>query len=311
MLRDLLRSHPNLSIPPESYFIPRFYWAWGDPTSGREARALARRILALRSVRRWELEVEPSACTPCRSFAEVLDVIYGEFARREGGRRWGDKTPDQVRDIPTLARIFPRAKIIHVFRDGRDVALSWARHPFGPRNLFAAATKWKRHVSAGRRDGPALRDSYIEVRYEDLLRDPMNAMRKVCEFLDEPFTEDVLRPAPRYRMYAWRTMRQGTFRERTEIERHNHGNWKTLMPLADRMLFESIAGDLLVELDYEVEGLAQAIPRRRRAWWALDNEIRSSLSRTRVRQLAVRDTVTMLHADLRGRFRPAGAARSA
>jgi hypothetical protein len=306
LLRDLLRSHPEIAIPPESHFIPLFHKAWGDPACNREAAALARRILALRTVRGWELDLNPSACESCRSFAEVLDVIYGEFARREGARRWGDKTPTYVTEIQTLVRIFPRAKIVHICRDGRDVALSWVGRSFGPRNLYAAAAQWRHNVSAGRRHGAQLGDSYMELRYEDMLQSPKETLRAVCEFLDEPFTYDLLRPAERTRMYAWRTMSRGNFRPRTEIERHNRGKWRTRMTLADRVLFESVAGDLLTDLGYEVEGLARAIPRRRRAWWSLDNEIRVAFARARHRELSLRNSVTMLHAELRSRARPPG-----
>jgi hypothetical protein len=45
----------------------------------------------------------------------------------------GDKTPNYVLEIPTLLEIFPRAKVIHIYRDGRDVALSWRAIPLGPR----------------------------------------------------------------------------------------------------------------------------------------------------------------------------------
>lgn len=47
LLRNLLRSHRNIAIPPESHFIPKFYKAFGNPSNEREAYQLANRILSL------------------------------------------------------------------------------------------------------------------------------------------------------------------------------------------------------------------------------------------------------------------------
>ena len=40
----------------------------------------------------------------------------------------GDKTPANSFHIPTLKRLFPRCRFIHLLRDGRDVAVSTYRH---------------------------------------------------------------------------------------------------------------------------------------------------------------------------------------
>jgi hypothetical protein len=302
LLRDLLRSHPRLAFPPETHFIPRFYRAWGDPRSDLEARALGGRILKLRTIRRLDLDLQPSQFESCRSFAAVLEVLFGEYARREGRARWGEKTPQQVAEIPTLVRIFPRAKILHIHRDGRDVALSWLRRRFGPENLYAAAVAWRRRVSTGRRDGATLDGNYMEVRYEAVLDAPEAVMRAICEFIDEPFAEQVLRPAERPAVDLADKLARGRFRERRGIESENREMWRRLMPLSDRALFESVAGDLLAELGYEVEGLAGPIPRHRRAWWTAENAVRMALGRRRLRLLSPRDYLAMRIAPLRRRL---------
>jgi hypothetical protein len=303
LLRDLLRSHPRLSFPPESHFIPRFFRGWGDPATAEEAQALGSRILRLATVRRWELELRPEAFRSCRSFADILEVLYGEFARMDGKRRWGDKTPHHVAEIPELARIFPDAKVIHIYRDGRDVALSWLARYYGPRNLHSAAVAWRDLVSAGRRDGPRLGSAYTEVSYEGLLEHPERTMRAVCDFLREPFTDSVLKPAERTSPYVWRQIQRGTYRHRGEIERGNAGNWRDSMALPDRALFESVAGELTRELGYPVEGLARPLPRARRAWWRVDNAVRSTMDWYRFREFSLTNSIALRRADLRSRLR--------
>jgi hypothetical protein len=266
LLRDLLRSHPSITFPLESHFIPGFYRGFGDPRTDREARALAARILRLGWVRRWDLRLDPSSLAHCRSYRELIAALYEELARREGKPRWGDKTPHYVADIPLLLELFPAARIIHIYRDGRDVALSWMATHFGPANLYTAAKAWKRLVTTGRRDG-GQSSSYLEVRYEALLSDPEETMRRVCDFTGEDFTDAVLRPSrlPRFphRPILGRRPRRALSSE-TEIVARNAGRWRREMTPRDRSLFEGVAGDLLAQLGYETEGATRSLSRGRR-----------------------------------------------
>lgn len=300
MLRDLLRSSAAISIPPESHFIPRLYLGWGDPRSADEARAMGARILGLATVRRWRLELSPESFAGCRSFAEAVELLYGEFARSEGKTRWGDKTPQYVERLPLLAELFPGARFLHIYRDGRDVALSWLRRPHGPCNVYAAATAWKRYVSAGRRDGAALGDAYMEVRYEALITDPEPAMRAVCEFIGEPWQEAMMRPAERTPAYV--SQPPGTpVPPRTAIDHGNQRKWRQAMGSRDRSIFETVAGELLAELGYETDGLEVPIGALRRSRWVLDDRLRTTLAKRKFTQFSLADSLVLGRAELRSR----------
>jgi hypothetical protein len=287
LLRDLLRSHPRLAFPEESHFIPTLYRAYGDPRDERAAVELAARILATGWVKAWGLPLQPPAFAGERSFARVVARMYEAWAEKQGKPRWGDKTPRYVVDIPVLLKLFPAAKILHIYRDGRDVALSWLRYGVGPRNLFTAALMWSDTVSAGRRAGAAAGpERYREVRYEALLADPERIMREVCAFLGEPFSDAVLAPSSLPRKNA--DHGQNAFLigkplpprpRQTEIVAANAGKWRTMMTPADRVLFESAAGALLTELGYESEGRVRKIAAAERWMWSADHRLRWMLRR--------------------------------
>jgi len=297
LLRDLLRSHPRLTFPNESHFIPAFYRAYGDPQDQRQAVQLAEKILNFWWVRRWGMSLQPSDFADCRSFREVLCRLYAAWARQENKPRWGDKTPYYILAIPLLVELFPAAKVIHVYRDGRDVALSWLRSRYDPCNLFMAATFWKQRVNRGREAGAALpRESYMEVRYEALLAEPARTLQAVCSFLGEAFDEALLRPTPLPGSTApvpWRVRPASS----TEIVPANAGKWKTQMSAADRILFESVAGDLLEALGYETEGRRRHISKAEEWMWRLHHHCG-----TLVRRLTVRSRRQQLGADLRVRW---------
>lgn len=278
LLRNLLRSHPNLGFPGESHFIPHFYRACGNPASDDEAVELAARILRSQWVRHWDLDLAPTSFVSCRTYAEVIDRLYSAFSTKQNKRRWGDKTPQYVAEIPTLVEIFPRCKIIHIYRDGRDVALSWTRMVFGPKNIYMAARYWREFVKAGHNAARELaQGTCMEVCYEDLLLRTEECMRRICAFIDEPYCEavtvpTVTSPAPNKTLTTVDVNKRRPY-QFPKIAAENHNKWKEEMKPAERMLFEAVAGKQLSELGYETEGTKRHVGALEHASWCTQNAV--------------------------------------
>ena len=62
-----------------------------------------------------------------------------------------ERSPWHGRHLDLVAEIYPEAHVIHLIRDGHDVAASLARQPWGPGTLTAAAEEWAESVSLARR----------------------------------------------------------------------------------------------------------------------------------------------------------------
>ena len=53
-----------------------------------------------------------------------------EWLRQHFERRvWVERSGGSLMSLPRLRRLFPEARVVHVYRDGRDTALSMSRHP--------------------------------------------------------------------------------------------------------------------------------------------------------------------------------------
>jgi hypothetical protein len=196
LLRDLLRSHPRLTFPDESHVLPALRRLHGDPADERRARLLAADLLGAFSIREWKLGLRVADLAGERSFAGMVARLYETWARREGKPRWGDKTPLYALELPAALTVFPGAQVVHVVRDGRAVAESLLRQPWGPRTPTRAARMWRRCVEAARRDGEPLGpERYFEVRFEQLVREPEHELRRLCAFLGEEFDAALLHPA--------------------------------------------------------------------------------------------------------------------
>jgi hypothetical protein len=196
LLRDLLRAHPRLTFPQESNVLPALRRLHGDPADERRARLLAGDLLGAYSIREWGLDLRVADLAGERTFAGMTARLYEAWARQEGKPRWGDKTPLHALELPTALAIFPGAQVIHLVRDGRAVAESLLRQPWGPRSVTSAARMWWHCVEAARRDGEPLgRERYLEVRFEELVTAPDDLLRGVCTFLGEEFDAALLTPA--------------------------------------------------------------------------------------------------------------------
>jgi hypothetical protein len=196
---------------------------------------------------------EGTECTP----AALLRGLYSSYAQQQGALRWGDKTPIYASYMDLIRQIFPQAQFVHLIRDGRDVALSmldkWGATEFHI-DLYYAARSWVRRIGQARKSGARLGPSlYYELRYEDLVREPEEQLRPLCEFLDEPYLPEMAQPHHLGR----ERIQPGEFHDpiRQPPSPARVGRWRTAMPVTDQRLFHTMAGDLLVDLNYEVPDL--------------------------------------------------------
>jgi hypothetical protein len=173
-----------------------------------------------------------------------------------------------VHHLRILAREFPDAKFVHIIRDGRDCAASFNRRwHFNPvRTIY----RWKQAVRAGRTQGAELGARYFELRYEQLTSAPENSLQGVCEFLEVPFEEGILKPA--------RLRPEMTGSSETTISR-NKRNAGQYFGQATFVRLERIAGRQLAECGYPTSNPAgdSDPPRLLLRWWEAQDDVRRFL----------------------------------
>jgi hypothetical protein len=267
LLRMMLDAHPELTIPPETHFVP-------DVIEACEARGTSPEQLleVMTSHREWgdfNLDagevLERLQAADELTAGEALRAFYGLYAERVGKPRWGEKTPGYATSMVQIQGALPEAHFVHLIRDGRDVALSAMDRAKKPITAGQVAKRWKRRITKARRQSRKV--NYQEARYEDLVLDTEPTLRRICEFIDLPWDptmldyhqraserlEEMARELPalgnrpqleqdhRLKIHALTT--EPPKRERVE-------RWREQMSEEDRVAFEQIAGDLLDELGY-------------------------------------------------------------
>jgi hypothetical protein len=101
-----------------------------------------------------------------------------------GGRIWANKTPEIPRFGQELRMCLGKCKIVHLIRDGREVALSGARLNWGA--VSALAYYWAGLIEESRNAAKGHEEDYLEIRFERLVREPDREVRKILDFLDVP-----------------------------------------------------------------------------------------------------------------------------
>ena len=263
LLQRVVDAHPQIAIIHETHWITRFF----EKRTGLTAEGLVTAELITRLLEhprfykfgmgRQDLEGLIASGEPV-SFSSFVTGIFDLYGKAKGKCLVGDKTPPYVRSLPLLHTLWPKAKYVHLIRDGRDVGLSVMNWKKGDRlvgrfstwtedPLSTAAIWWKRNVRLGREGGNSLGpDLYYEIRYESLITQPADECGKLCAFLGLPYEGAMLR------FHEGRTSaKPGLDAKRAWLPiTPGLRDWRSHMPAEDVERFEAAAGDLLDELGY-------------------------------------------------------------
>ncbi len=294
MLRLILDRGPDLAVPPESMFLTDFdeVFEQGGPLPGEEA-ALMQAVWEHPKVALWELDGPPpevpAGLAPADAYRFVAEAPYAAYAAKHGKPGWADKTPHYVHHIDHLLRVWPQARFVVLVRDGRDVALSLRRMPFGPNNAWAAAQWWARGIRAGRRAAEQHPGAVLTVRYEDIATDPHTEIPRICEFFGISYREDMLalEKVDRSKIVPDQASWFPTIFE--GITTGAVGRWRTEMRERDQRIFAALAGEELGALGYDVGpgGVTDISPLQER-WFHYQNETRRQINFLRLRLIQER-----------------------
>jgi len=249
LLRMMLNAHPEVAVPPESRFVVDLY---------RSDEVQVDDFLAqLEGHPRWiswdtpieDVRAQLTGMTTV-SYPEAIEAAYMAYAQNRNKKSYGDKTPRYIEDLPLLSRLWPVAKFVHLVRDGREVALSYADVPFGPSTVAKAAALWKARVKLGMERGRPLGTArYLELRYERLLVNPQEEVEGLCSFLDLEFDPAMLDYSERARSEVLDRAKLYNPNVMKSITKTR--SWDEQMPRSQVEVFEAVAGDTLTELGYE------------------------------------------------------------
>ena len=169
------------------------------------------------------------------------------------------KHPYHIIMIDKLFYHFPNMKFIHLIRDGRDVACSLRNFPkrkivkgkIVPNDVInpidMGIRKWVSCINRGGKWQTS--KNYIEIKYEDLINDSVNTMKKIFDFLSlEMIDEGKLLNFYKYEQDHKHIQ---NIEVGMPIYKRAIGRWKTDMNKSEIKTFKKMANDKLIEYGYE------------------------------------------------------------
>lgn len=196
LLQSMLNAHEEICFTPETHFVRRYLRGHRNRWRGAKLRQAlitdnwVNRV-SLPMDRLCDSLVQAGKLTPDSFFP----LLLSEYASKKGCRVVGDKNPLNGLYVRHIKRVFPGARVLHIIRDPRDVVISrlgteWGgKQPFSFNVAICALT-----TDVAQRDGRRwFGDSYIELKYEDLVTKPTETLTTLCNRLGLEFQEEMLR----------------------------------------------------------------------------------------------------------------------
>ena len=282
LLQRMLDSHPLLAVANDTHFIPRALAGMGE-ANPELTPELAEKVWAYHRFNRLGLTRDDldAAAADSHTYSTFVSRLYDTFGRKRQKPLAGEKTPDYARHIPVLHGLFPRARFVHIVRDGRDVALSaldWATPKKGPgrwtlwdSHPVATCALWWRWQIEGALDARLLLGPGVvhEVLYEDLVAAPETQLRRIARFLDLEYDSAM----EQYNRGKIRQDSNASAKSAWLSPTSGLRDWRQQMAPDDVSVFQALAGDLLNALGYETTtcaagGAVARVSEECLSWWS-------------------------------------------
>lgn len=196
LMYALLATHPNIAMTRRTNLWTYFYNRYGDLSNKENLDRCLGLMAQYKRLRVINIDVERvrrEFAKGEKSYRRLFSLIEGHFAEAQGKSRWGDKSLNTERFTDHIFKEFPNARIIHMMRDPRDrYASAKTRWADMKGRAGAGVAMWAESARLAERFQKLYPDRYMVVRYEDLTSDTERTLRKVCAFLGEQYSPDML-----------------------------------------------------------------------------------------------------------------------
>jgi hypothetical protein len=187
MLRYILDSHSNICCPPESDFITPLSKVLTDTRSATGLKNMG-----------YDNE---HVLGRLRDF---VNYVFLNYAQSVGKKRWADKTPGYIDCLDFIAKLYPEAKFVMLYRHGLDQAHSMTRGGTHVRGVFkdycnqnedfriGAVRYWNKKVNLMQAFEEKHSDQCIRLVYEKICSSPQQEIKTLFQFLNEDFEPTTL-----------------------------------------------------------------------------------------------------------------------
>ncbi len=201
--RRLAMRAPSLLVIPE-FRLPGMLLAYGDASVRRMSTTKLHQLLSLDTQLYESLMLGPQDVWDVAqdNAGAGIRAVLEDIARRYGTSVGNPSTvvlikgSGALRYPKSIKALFPEARFLDIVRDGRAVVNSMLRTPvlwhdeelMGRNDVYHCAGQWSDFLGHTKRLAAEL--PFLELRYEHLLTDETELLKRVCSFLDIEFARE-------------------------------------------------------------------------------------------------------------------------
>jgi len=271
-LPDIVAPHPPHILQRMMPLVPRY----GDLSKSKTFSLLVDdvcRLVELNPVP-WEGVVlnRKDVASRCRkqSLVAVFGAVYDVMAEAWGASTWCCKSLANIYYLPEIEDYFTNAKYIYLYRDGRDVAVSFRKAVVGEKHFYHIAKEWREAQQLALDFGEKVpAERFFNLSYEELTTETEKTVRALCKFLNVDYKPSVLE------FYksdeAKRTASSSNLWENVTnpVMKQNSRKFLKEASKNEIHIFESVAGKEMDRLGYE-----QMFPKKARGSHFSPDDIR-------------------------------------
>lgn len=263
LITRIFDSHSRVCGPPPTHFVRQIFFnriRYGDLSKEESWTAMTDDVACLinHAMVPWKTSWTGARLREmCRSrkLTELVKTTFLAEAAAAGKDRVFIKENEMHHLAPLVLTGFPDANVLFFVRDPRDMVLSHMATPSRKGEISSGAQIWQNDQRQSLRLLYALREAatanVVVLRYEDLLQDAENQLRRVCcsfglEY--EPqmlaFSENATNQALAGATTAWRNLAK-------PILSGNHQKYRQFLEESQIRYIESVCWDEMEALGYQ------------------------------------------------------------
>ncbi|MDV3350007.1 sulfotransferase [Leptolyngbyaceae cyanobacterium CCMR0082] len=190
-------------------------------------------------------------CTQ-NTLVAVFSAVYDVLAETRGAETWCCKSLANVHYVPEINEYLPKAKYLYLYRDGRDVAVSFKKAVIGQKHFYHIAQDWAKAQRAALKMREKFDENqFFSISYESLTGSPEESLKALCKFLEVEYSPSMM--SFHESSEAKNTASSSSLWNNVTkpIMNQNTKKFLTQASEEDVKIFELVAGDVLDALGYE------------------------------------------------------------
>ncbi len=298
-LQRTLNTHPEIFCKGEGSFFGRDQEVEEIPVYKAPTPSLQNAILNCEGIRTWHGFTwngwgKGNEDEDLRNLTRTaIDYFMDKDSAASGKRIVGDKSPLHTDHVDEIHGLYPGAKVIHIYRDGRDVAVSLMHHfwrlskdrggifdldpeelekrdAYGadPEGFLASgnsiftgerlrqmAVRWSRRVAKASGDGRKLfGEGFFQLSYEDLLTEPEKNLKAMFQLLGASSDDATVSRCVEKNSFEKLARRKAGSEDSASFFRKGvAGDWRGVFNEDDRRIYAEVAGGALREMGYSLD----------------------------------------------------------